>query len=168
MDFGGGLEFYDKLILFLRRINEKCSYLSWFDHWRCINDDDKPAIVRWHNAKLAAITLVRSRGHSIGATRSHDLQEVTMADHGALADHPKMLAKGTDWGQLQRLGAAQQALWYYSFQYDWFEGKSRFSPLYYFYNPPRQEVRCFQEIIDFSLKSIVLETVVHPLVRMEP
>ena len=37
----------------------------------------KKAIVRRRDAKLAVITLVRSRGHIIGATRSHDLPEAS-------------------------------------------------------------------------------------------
>ncbi len=61
-----------------------------------IDNDDKTIVVRRRDAKMAVITPVRSRGHSIGATRSHDLQEATLADHGALADHPNIWARGTD------------------------------------------------------------------------
>ena len=92
---------YDKLILFLRRIYEKGSFVAWFDHRRCINNDDKT-----HDAKLAVITLVRSRGHIIRATRSHDLPEATLADQGAPADFPKYWREGPtelsrfDWIQL--------------------------------------------------------------------
>ena len=50
----GRTEFYDKQILFLHRFYEKGSFLAWFDHWRCFDDDDKTAIVRQCNAKLAA------------------------------------------------------------------------------------------------------------------
>jgi hypothetical protein len=48
-----------------------------------VDNDDKTAIVQRRDTKLAAITMVRSRGHLIGATRNHDhdLQEVTLADH---------------------------------------------------------------------------------------
>jgi len=76
-----------------------------------IDNDDKTTVVRRRDAKMAVITPVRSRGHSIGATRSHHLQEATLADHGALADHPEISARGTDLYQSQRLksvGAGQQ------------------------------------------------------------
>jgi len=76
-----------------------------------VDHDDKTAVVRWCDAKLAGITLVHSRGHLIRATRSHDLQEVTLADHGSFGDHPEISARVTDLYQSQRLksvGAGQQ------------------------------------------------------------
>ncbi len=39
---------YDKLILFLRRIYEKGSFVAWWlDRWRCINDDNKSTTPNW-------------------------------------------------------------------------------------------------------------------------
>jgi hypothetical protein len=105
----GRTEFYDKLILFLRRIYEKGSIVAWFDHRRCINDDDKTAIVRWHDAKLAVITLVRLRGHIIGATRSHDLPEAILADQGAPADHSEISARRTNVIKSVRLNSVGRA-----------------------------------------------------------
>ena len=77
-----------------------------------VDNDDKTAVVRRRDTKLAVITPVRSR-HSIGGTRSHDLQEATLADHGALADHSEISVRGTDLYQSQRLksvGAGQQPI----------------------------------------------------------
>ncbi len=95
----GRTEFYDKLILFLRRNYEKVTFVAWFDHRRCIDDDAKTVIVRRGDLKLAAITFVRSRGHKIGATASHDLPETILANQGAPADHSKISARRTDWIQ---------------------------------------------------------------------
>jgi hypothetical protein len=46
-----------------------------------VNHDNKIAAVRWHNPELAMITLVRSRSHKIGVTRSHELPEATLDHH---------------------------------------------------------------------------------------
>jgi hypothetical protein len=91
---------YNRLILFLRRIYEKGSFVAWFGS--CIDDDAKTAIVivRRRDAKSAAITLVCSWGHIIGASRSHDLHEAILADQGAPADHSEILARRTNWIQL--------------------------------------------------------------------
>ncbi len=86
---------YDRRILLLRRIYEKGSFVAWFR--RCIDDDAKTAIVQWRDAKLVVITLVRSRGHLIRATRTHDLQEAILADQGAPGDHSEISARRTDW-----------------------------------------------------------------------
>ena len=61
-----------------------------------VDNDDKTAVVRRRDAKSAAITLVRSRGHIIGATRSHDLPEAILADQGTPADHSEISARRTD------------------------------------------------------------------------
>jgi hypothetical protein len=60
-----------------------------------VDNDDKTAVVQRRDTKLAAITLVCSQGHSIGTTRSHDLQEGTLACQGASADHSKISVRGT-------------------------------------------------------------------------
>jgi hypothetical protein len=51
-----------------------------------VHHDNKTAVTWGRGAKLAVITLVRSRGHIIGATRSHDLQEAILTDQGAPVD----------------------------------------------------------------------------------
>ncbi len=95
---------YNRRILFLRRIYEKGSFVAWFR--RCIDDDANTAIVRRRDAKLIVITLVRSRGHLIGATRTHDLQMAILANQGAPGIIPKYRREGLtecswfDWIQL--------------------------------------------------------------------
>ncbi len=55
---------------------------------------------------MAAITsLVRSRGHIIGASRSHDLHEAILADQGAPADHSKISARRAGITMLVRLNS---------------------------------------------------------------
>jgi hypothetical protein len=61
-----------------------------------VDHDNKTAVTRRRDAKLAAITLVRSRGHLIGAARSHDLQEAILADQGAPTDHSEISARRND------------------------------------------------------------------------
>ncbi len=46
------------------------------------------------------ITLAHLRGHKIGATRGHELPEVTLDPKGAQADHSAISAWRTDWNQL--------------------------------------------------------------------
>jgi hypothetical protein len=57
-----------------------------------VDHDNKIAVVLWRNLELAMITLVRSRGHKIGATRSHELPEAALDPKGAPADHSAILA----------------------------------------------------------------------------
>jgi hypothetical protein len=80
----GGKAPYGTQYLFLHQMKRKnietmCRYIFIVSRATktLVDHDDKTAIVGWSDTKLAAITLVRSRGHSIGATRSHDLQEGT-------------------------------------------------------------------------------------------
>ena len=61
-----------------------------------VDHDDKTAVIPRGDAKLAAITLVHLQGHSIGATRSHDLHEGTLADQEAPADHSVISVRGTE------------------------------------------------------------------------
>ena len=68
-----------------------------FDH------GNKIALVQWRDAKLVSINLVHLQGNLIGATRSHDLHEGTLADHGAPADHSKILVRRTDCYQLVQM-----------------------------------------------------------------
>ena len=49
--------------------------------------------------QIGSDNLVCSRGHLIGATRTHDLQEAILVNQGAPADHSKILARRTDWIQ---------------------------------------------------------------------
>jgi hypothetical protein len=62
--------------------------------WSIINslNLNKIAVVRWRNPESAMITLVRSQGHKIGATRSHELPEATLDPKGAPADHTALSA----------------------------------------------------------------------------
>jgi hypothetical protein len=109
MNIWGRTEFYDELILFLRRIYEKGSFVAWFDHRRCMNNDAKTAIVWLRDAKSAMITLVRLRDHLIEAARTHDLQEAILANQGAPADHSEILARRTNWNQSVRLNSVGRA-----------------------------------------------------------
>ena len=45
------------------------------------------------------ITLARSQGHKIGATRRHELPEATLDPKGAPADHSAILTWRTNWNQ---------------------------------------------------------------------
>ena len=74
-----------------------------------VDNDNKTAVIRRRDAKLAAITLVCSQGHSIGATRTHDLQEAILANHGAPVDHSKILARRTNVITLVRLNSVGRA-----------------------------------------------------------
>ena len=60
-----------------------------------VDNDNKIAVIRQRNRILAAITLVPSQGHFIGATRSHDLHKVILANQGAPADYSEILARRT-------------------------------------------------------------------------
>ncbi len=70
-----------------------------------VDHDNKTTVARRRDAKLAAITLVRSWGHIIRATRSHNLQEAILTNQGAPSDHSEISARRTNWIQLIRLNS---------------------------------------------------------------
>ncbi len=95
-----------------------------------VDNDNKTTVTRWHDTKLAAITLVRSWGHLIGATRSHDLQKAILADQGAPADHSKILARRTNVimsVQLNSVGRAHPPIVHNSFNICCHNKKSDFA-----------------------------------------
>jgi hypothetical protein len=57
-----------------------------------LNHDNKITVVHQRNPELAMITLVRSQGHNIGLTRSHELPKATLDPKEAPADHSAILA----------------------------------------------------------------------------